>query len=61
MKQVKFKGKVNGKVVRGNWYCANRPNNAKKVAERLVQNKIDNFMFVVKDIKEGKPIKCEEE
>ena len=61
MKQIKFKGRVNGKVVRGNWYCSVRPNRAQTVAENLIGHKIDNFMFVVKDIKEGKPIKCQEE
>ena len=58
MKQIKFKGKVNGKVIKGSWFCAERPNRAKTVAERLVGNKITNFMFVVKDIKEHM-IKCE--
>ena len=58
MKQIKFKGKVNGKVVKGSWFCAERPNRAQTVAERLVGNKITNFMFVVKYIKEHL-IKCE--
>lgn len=60
MKQVKFKGKVNGRVVKGSWFCAERPNRALTVAERLVGDKITNFMFVVKDIKDHM-IKCEVE
>ena len=60
MKQVKFKGKVSGKLVRGFWFCADRPNRAQTVAERLVGDKIINFMFVIKDIKE-RIIKCEVE
>jgi hypothetical protein len=58
MKQVKFRGKVNGKIVRGSWFCAERPNRAQTIAERLVGDKIINFMFVVKDIKDHM-IKCE--
>jgi hypothetical protein len=58
MKQVRFKGKVNGRTVRGYWFCETRPNRAQTVAERLVGNKITNFMFVIKDIKTT-AIKCE--
>ena len=58
MKQVKFKGIVNGKVVRGSWFCAERPMRAQTIAERLVGHRIDKFMFVIKDIKEHM-IKCE--
>ena len=60
MKQIKFKGKVNGKVVKGNWYCGYRPNNAKKIAENLIGHRIDNFVSVCIDIKD-KMIKCEME
>lgn len=60
MKQVKFKGFVNGKLVRGSWFCETRPMRAQTVAERLVGHKIDKFMFVIKDIKEHM-IKCEVE
>ncbi len=59
MKQVKFKGKVNGRVVKGYWFCEVRPNRAQTVAERLVGNKITNFMLVIKDVKE-RMIKCGE-
>jgi len=58
MKQVKFKCKVNGKIVRGYWFCAVRPMRAQTIAERLVGDRITNFMFVIKDIKEH-IIKCE--
>jgi len=58
MKQIRFKGKVNGRTVRGYWFCEIRPNRAQTVAERLVGNKITNFMFVIKDIKTT-AIKCE--
>jgi len=63
MKQIKFKARrvSNNKIVRGNWYTESRPNNAQKVAEGLVGERLKNFMVVVKDIKEGKPIKCQEE
>ena len=60
MKQIKFKGKVNGKTIKGSWFCAERPNRAQTIAERLVGAKITNFMFVIKDIKEHM-IKCEVE
>ncbi len=59
MKQVKFKGKINGKLVRGSWFCETRPMRAQTIAERLAGNKITNFMFVIKDIKE-RMIKCGE-
>lgn len=58
MKQIKFKGRVNGKLVKGYWFCAERPNRAQTIAERLVGHRIDKFMFVIKDIKEHM-IKCE--
>lgn len=57
MKQVKFKGRIKGKEIKGNWFCEARPNNAKRIAERLVSNqlgmfiKFDTFMFVVKEIR----------
>lgn len=51
MKQVVFKGRIKGKEVKGAWLCEARPNNAKKIAERLIGNKLDNFMFVVKEIR----------
>ena len=60
MKQVRFKGRVNGKLVRGSWFCDKRPNRTQTIAERLVGNRIDHFMFVIKDIK-NKLIKCEVE
>ena len=49
MKQIKFKGKVNGKIVKGYWFCAERPNRAQTVAENLVGDRINKFMFVVKN------------
>ena len=58
MKQIKFKGRVNGKLVRGTWFCSTRPNRAQTIAERIVGAKLTNFMFVIKDIKEHM-IKCE--
>lgn len=61
MKQVKFKCKVNEKEIKGNWFCDTRPTNPKKIAERLIGHKVENFVFAIKDIKEGKPIKCEVE
>lgn len=51
MKQVRFKGLVNGKLIRGNWFCESRPNNAQRIAERLIGYRLSKFMFVVKDIK----------
>ena len=59
MKQIKFKGLVDNKVVKGNWYCSIRPSNPKIIAERLLQHKIDKFVYAIKEIKEGKSIKCE--
>jgi len=59
MKQVKFKCKANGKTVKGYWLCTERPNRAQTIAERLVGNRITNFMFVIKDVKE-RMIKCGE-
>ena len=56
MKQVKFKARVKGKIIKGNWFCEERPMNAKRIAERLIKAKADTFMFVVKDIKEKKHI-----
>ena len=56
MKQVKFKAVVKRKVIKGNWFCEERPTNAKHIAERLIGAKTDTFMFVVKDIKEKKHI-----
>ena len=58
MKQIKFKGFVNGKLVKGSWFCAVRPMRAQTIAERLVGNRIDKLMFVIKDLKEHM-IKCE--
>ena len=51
MKQVRFKGLVNGKLIRGNWFCESRPNNAQRIAERLIGCRLSKFMFVVRDIK----------
>lgn len=58
MKQIKFRGIVNGKLIRGSWLCAERPNRAQTIAESLVGNRINKFMFVIKDIKTTM-IKCE--
>ena len=51
MKQVRFRGLVNGKLIRGNWFCEIRPNKAQTVAERLLGYRINKFMFVVTDVK----------
>lgn len=51
MKQVKFRGLVNGKLIRGNWFCEIRPNKAQTIAERLLGCRISKFMFVVTDVK----------
>ena len=59
MKQVKFKGTVNGKKVSGSWFCENRPMNAKIIAERLVGNRIGNFISFCTDVKITM-VKCEE-
>lgn len=59
MKQVKFRCKTNGKTIKGSWFCTERPNRAQTIAERLIGNRITNFMFVIKDVKE-RMIKCGE-
>lgn len=59
MKQVKFKGTINGKKINGSWFCENRPMNAKIIAERLVGSRIDNFISFCTD-KKIQMIKCEE-
>lgn len=51
MKQVKFRGKANGKIVRGNWLCSNRPKNAQRIAERLAGYRLTNFISVTSDVK----------
>ena len=53
---------IEGRIIKGNWFCEERPTNAKRIAERLIRIKlntfvkVDTFMFVVKDIKEKKHI-----
>ena len=53
MKQIKFKARKvsDNKVVRGNWFVELRPNNPQRIAERLVGERLKNFMVVVKDVK----------
>ena len=51
MKQVRFKVLVNGKLIKGNWFCESRPNNAQRIIERLIGCRISKCMFVVKDVK----------
>ena len=51
MKQIVWSGKVNGKTVKGNWFCENRPNRAQTIAERLVGNRINFFRFIIKEVK----------
>lgn len=53
MKQIKFKARrvSNNKVVRGNWFVELRPNNPQRIAERLVGERLKNFMVVVKDVR----------
>ena len=59
MKQVKFKGTINGKKISGSWFCETRPMNARIIAERLVGSRIDNFISFCAD-KKIQMIKCEE-
>jgi len=51
MKQIVWSGKVNGKTVKGNWLCENRPNRAQTIAERLIGNRINFFRFVIREKK----------
>lgn len=61
MKQVRFKAVTRtGRHVSGSWFCSQRPNRAQTVAERLLQEKITKFMFVIKDVPEHMT-KCAEE
>ena len=58
MKQVKYRGFVNGKLVKGNWFCESvvdaksKRVNLLRIAERLQGHKIDRFVPVVIDVKE---------
>ena len=53
MKLIKFKARrvSNNKVVRGNWLAGTRPHNAQKIAERLVGERLKNFVSVATDFK----------
>ena len=69
MKIIKFRGirQSNGKMVKGYWLAAERPNRAQTVAERIlrmndksmVNDKLLKFVSVCIDKKETM-IKCEE-
>jgi len=53
MKKVKFKAKkLNGKEVKGYWFCAERPNKPQAIAERLCGCRLTNFISAVVEIKE---------
>jgi len=60
MKQIKFRGKYNNKIVKGYWFAEERPKNALKIAEKLVGHRLTNFVSVTLDVKVTM-IKCGED
>ena len=59
MKKIKFRGLLDGKKVSGYWFADIRPNNAQKIAERLVKHRLTKFVSVAVDFKTTM-IKCGE-